>query len=364
MNNKSQENILILGGGNGALGFAAYLGLKGNLVRLWEFPEFREHLNVVYEKGRVRAEGALEGEVAVKCFDELSDALKDATIVLAVVPAFAHKRLAEEITPYLDDRAILVLNPGRTGGALEVSRILRQSGRNNPVAETQSLLFACRRKGENTIRFGGIKNFMRLGVFPARQTEVVMSRLSPLISHFRAVPDVRTTSFGNIGAVFHPASLMLNLGIIQSGESYAYYPKTMTPAVVDIIQKVDQERVAVASRVGAEVFDARIWLRESYGLPDVPLGQMLRENPAYRDVSGPTDVRTRYVTEDVPTGLVPIEAVAQKVGIATPAISALVSLAEVHIGEDFRRTGRNLLALGLDEVSPSDYNTFFKEGRL
>lgn len=358
----SQENILIVGGGNGALAFAAYLDLKGHPVRLWEFPEFQKHLSVVYEKGRVRAEGVLDGEVAVECFADLSDALKDATIILAVVPAFAHKRFAEEIAPALDERAILVLNPGRTGGALEVARILQQAGRNNPVAEAQSLLFACRRKGEDTIRIGGIKNVMGLGVFPARHTETIANRMNAFIPQFRAVPDVRTTSFGNIGAVFHPASLMLNLGIVQSGEPYEYYIKMMTPAVVNIMQKIDQERVAVASGVGAEVPDARTWLRESYGLPDLPLDRLLRENPSYQGIMGPSDVKARYVTEDVPTGLVPIEAVAQKVGIATPAISAMVSLAEAHIGENYRVTGRNLVVLGLDEVSPSDYDTFFMEG--
>jgi opine dehydrogenase len=351
-----------MGGGNGALAFAAYLGLQGNRIRLWEFPEFRESLKAVYEKARVMAEGTLEGEVEVQCFDSLPDALRDATIVMVVVPAFAHKRIAEDIVAHLDERAILVLNPGRTGGALEVSRILRGAGLFNPVAEAQSLLFACRRKGEITVRFGGVKNFMRLGVFPADATGSVMNRLAPLIAHFRAVPDVRTTSFGNIGAVFHPTSMLLNLGIVQSGRPYEYYPETMTPAVVEIIKKVDQERVAVASKIGAEIFDVRTWLRESYGLPDVSLDQMLRENMAYKGVLGPTDVLARYVTEDVPTGLVPIEAVAKKVSISTPAISALISLAEVHAGEDYRVTGRNLEALGLDEVSPTDYDIFFKEG--
>lgn len=230
--------------------------------------------------------------------------------------------------------------------------------------ETIIVLFVCRRKGEDAIRIGGIKEVLGFGVFPAKHTGAVADRVIPFIPHFRAVPDVRTTSFGNIGAVFHPASLMLNLGIVQSGEPYEFYTKMMTPAVVNIMQKIDQERVAVAAGVGAEVLDARTWLRESYGLPDLPLDRLLRENPSYKGIMGPSDVRARYVTEDVPTGLVPIEAVAQKVGIATPAISAMVSLAEVHIGENYRVTGRTLATLGLDEVSPSAYDTFFMEGRV
>lgn len=359
---RTQEKVLIVGGGNGALGFVAYLGLREIPVWLWEFPEFREHINTIYHQGRVKAEGALRGEVEVECVDSLADALREATIVLVVVPAYAHKRVAVEIAPHLDERTIMVLNPGRTGGALEVSHLLHKSGLNIPVAETQSLLFACRRKGNDRIWFGRIKDFMRVGIYPAKSTERVMDRLLPIIPHFRRVPDVRTTSFGNIGAVFHPTSILLNVGIVQSGRTYDYYPETMAPAIIGLIEKVDGERVAMAREVGAEVFDARSWLRESYGLPDLPLGRMLKENPAYQGIAGPTDIRARYIAEDVPTGLVPMEAVAQQLGVQTPAISALISLAEVLMGEDYRATGRNLGTLGLETVKPADYNTFFQEG--
>lgn len=353
---------MIVGGGNGALAFAAYLGLQGIRARLWEFPEFREYLETIYHQGRVKAEGVLQGEVDVECVDSLADALRDATVVLVVVPASAHKRVAAEIAPFLNQRTILVLNPGRTGGALEVSRLFRESGLNIPVAETQSLLFACRRRGEDGIWLGRVKEFMRVGVYPAKSTQEVMGRLSPIIPHFRSVPDVRTTSFGNIGAVFHPASLLLNVGIAQSGRSYDYYQETMTPAVVEFVERVDEERVALARKVGAEAFDARTWLRESYGLPELALGRMLKENPAYQGIAGPTDIRARYITEDVPTGLVPMEAVAHQLGQATPAISALISLAELMMGEDYRATGRSLQALGLEMVKPADYDTFFREG--
>jgi opine dehydrogenase len=294
--------------------------------------------------------------------DSLADALREATVVLVVVPAFAHKRVALEIAPHVDERTILVLNPGRTGGALEVSSLLRKSGVTVPVAESQSLLFACRRRGDNGVWFGGVKKFMRLGVYPGKSTQEVMERLSSIIPHFRRVPDVRTTSFGNIGAVFHPTSLLLNVGIVQSGRTYDYYTETMAPAVVELIEKLDGERVGLARKVGAEVFDARSWLRESYGLANLPLRRMLTENPAYQGVAGPADIQARYITEDVPTGLVPMEAVARQLDVPTPTITAIISLAEVLMGEDYRATGRNLETLGLDMVQPADYDTFFQEG--
>jgi hypothetical protein len=73
-----REKIVILGGGNGALGFAAYLGLRGRKAFLWEFPEFRKDLAQIYERGRIVATGVVEGETEVECCDELGRAIWDA----------------------------------------------------------------------------------------------------------------------------------------------------------------------------------------------------------------------------------------------------------------------------------------------
>ena len=359
-----KQQVLIIGGGNGALAFAAYFALRGHTARLWEFPEFRSGLTRVYEKQSIDVTGVLEGEAEVRCHETLADALDGATILMAVLPAFAHARLAREIAPFLREDMILVLNPGRTGGALEVAAILREQGIRIPVAETQSLLFACRRQGEQGIHIGGIKSFLRVGVFPADRTEAVMSRIVNLIPPFRAVPDVLTTSFGNIGAMFHPASAMLNVGLLESGRTYDYYGETMTPGVVAVIEKADAERMSLARAAEAEVFSAQTWLHESYELATDSLYSMLRSNPAYRGIAGPSGIRIRYITEDVPTGLVPLEAFGRMYGIATPTISSLISLAHVLTDTDYRTSGRTLERLGIAGLGPDAIRSFLRRGIL
>lgn len=357
-----EERIVILGGGNGALAFAAFFGFKGQKVRLWEFPEFRKNLEWIYQHHHIQATGILEGMFVVECLENLKEALQGATLIMAVVPAFVHKRLAEEIAPHLEEDTILIINPGRTGGALEVSKILNKRGKRIPIVETQSLLFACRRRGERAVHFSGIKNSLRVGVFPAKRTGQVMARLNPILPQFRAVPDVLTTSFGNIGAVFHPASAIHNVGLIQSGRPYDYYIETMTPGVVKIIEEVDRERMTIARALGAETFSARTWLCEAYQLMEAPLYEMLQSNSAYQGIPGPMDIRARYITEDVPTGLVPMEAFAQLYRISTPTISALISLANTLIGENYRASGRNLECLGLTGMTLLEIKSFIQEG--
>jgi opine dehydrogenase len=300
--------------------------------------------------------------VEVTCYEDLREALQGVTLIMAVVPAFAHGRLAEEVAPHISEDAVLVLNPGRTGGAVEVGAILHRHGKHNPVVETQTLLFACRKKGEDSIQFNGIKDFIRAGVFPSEKTDAVMDRLNRILPQFRKVPDILTTSLGNIGAMFHPASALLNVGILESGRPYDYYRSTMTPGVAGIMEQADRERMKIAGAAGAEVFSACQWLHESYGVEESSLYNMLLMNPAYQGIAGPSVIQTRYITEDVPTGLVPMEAFGSLFRIGTPTVSTLIHLADLLLHEDFRKKGRNLERMYLEGMTPAEVKTLVREG--
>jgi opine dehydrogenase len=356
------ERVAVIGGGNGALAFAAYFGLRGLPVRLWEFPAFRTNLAAICSERRLTASGVLQGEAPVECCAELAEALCDATVVMVVVPATVHATVAEHLGPLLSNRMIVLLNPGRTGGALEVAAHLRRQGVRLPVAETQSLLFACRRRGEREIHVGGVKSRMRFGVFPAARTAECADRLAAICPPLCPSANVLTTSLGNIGAMFHPASALLNLGLLESGRPYDYYSETMSPTVAKVIEKADEERTAIARALGAEAFSATAWLADAYQVPQQSLHAMLQSNPAYRGIAGPTHVQARYVTEDVPTGLVPLEALGAMAGVPTPTISAVIDVAQVVTGQDFRSTGRTLERMGLAGLSAAAVSEFVEQG--
>lgn len=50
----------------------------------------------------------------------------------------------------------------------------------------------------------------------------------------------------------------------------------------------------------------------------------------------------RYIMEDIPTGLVPLEAVGKELGLEMKAISLIIDLASALMEIDFRKEGRNL----------------------
>jgi len=55
----------------------------------------------------------------------------------------------------------------------------------------------------------------------------------------------------------------------------------------------------------------------------------------------------KYVTEDVPCGLVAMSGLGDAVGVATPVIDGLIALSSAMLGRDLTAEGRTLAALGL-----------------
>ena len=74
---------------------------------------------------------------------------------MVTTPATGHYELACLMAPYLKDGQIIVLNPGRTGGALEVYETIRNYGCDKDiiVAEAQTFIYACRATGPQSAKF-------------------------------------------------------------------------------------------------------------------------------------------------------------------------------------------------------------------
>ncbi|MBE3599347.1 MAG: NAD/NADP octopine/nopaline dehydrogenase family protein [Limnochordaceae bacterium] len=154
------------------------------------------------------------------------------------------------------------------------------------------------------------------------------------------------TSLNNIGAMFHPAPMVLNAGRIQSGQSFEYYREGITPAVASLVRGLDRERLAVARAWGVQAEPVESWLRQSYGLPRSlrTLESLVAANPAYAGVMAPTTLHHRYLLEDVPTGLVPLTELGRMAGVRTPLMHAVIDMACELVGVDLREHGGRTLA--------------------
>ncbi|GAI60830.1 unnamed protein product [marine sediment metagenome] len=71
-------------------------------------------------------------------------------------------------------------------------------------------------------------------------------------------------------------------------------------------------------------------------------------------ISGPSLVKSRYITEDIPYGLVPIAKLGRHFNVVTPVIDAVIELASVINQTNYWKEGMSLEELGLATLSTEE----------
>ncbi len=347
-----ETSISIIGAGNGGHAFAAYAKDRGFQVKIWN--RSKQKIKAIKRNRGITSKGLLEGHFPVDmATTSIKDVLKDSKLIMVVTSADAHKELAMKISRYLNKDQIIVLNPGRTGGALEVNYTIKDHcGPCEPqVAEAQSLLFVARSPQPAFVTIAGVKNKLPVAAFPSYNLEECLPLLKRISNSFCEAETVLHTSFDNIGAIFHPAPLLLNAARCESeGVTYRHYIDGITPTIAGFLEKMDQERVKVASAYGIRAISLDKWLTTVYGSKGKTIYEKIQRTEQYANVEAPSTLNCRYIFEDIPTGLVPISSLGAAMGISTPHIDVIINLANFMMKTNYIETGRTIESMGLTNV--------------
>ncbi len=353
--------IAVLGAGHGGTTMAAHLSGMGHSVRLYD--KFFPAVEGIAAARSVSLKGALGESRAVLDYagTDLREAAAGAEIVMVVTPAFAHRDIAENLAPFLRDETLTVLHPGRTGGALEFFRTVTSLfPKKRPfIAEAQTLLYACRRTGPAEATVYGVKKEVSFAAFPASRNAGAAAALKGIFPFFRPVSSVLETSLLNIGAIFHPAPTLLNAARIEdTGGAFEHYRQGISPAVARVLERIDGERVEIARTLGVPTRTTVEWLGDVYGVEGKDLYTAVQANPVYAGIKAPPSLDARYITEDVPMSLVPLAEFGRLAGVPTPAMNAVIDLANIVHGRDYRRDGRTLERMGVGGLGPAELVKF------
>jgi opine dehydrogenase len=143
----------------------------------------------------------------------------------------------------------------------------------------------------------------------------------------------------------------------ESNPRFRFYWDGIPESVGRVMEGLDRERVQIGQALGLRLSTTRERLLDWYGgqgATGETLGKVMATNPAYESAVAPQGLDHRFLTEDVPFGIVPFEALGMSLGVATPVTSALITLASELCGTDFRALGRKLKALGLEGLGPKE----------
>lgn len=341
---KKAMPILVLGGGHQGLSMAAHLALCGESVYLWN--RSFDNIYDIVRTGQIHCSGVINGVAQIeKASNVIEEVL--ARVIMITTPATAHEEIAAMLADKVTKDHVIILNPGRTFGALRFVDALRAAGCMElpHVAETQTIVYTCRRNKENCAVIYALKRDVRIASVLSGDMELILSSIPACLRrHFVPVSSVIETSLANVGMILHCAPVLMNVGWIESiNVTFKYYYDGISPSVATFIEKIDKERLAVATAFGYQLESTAEWMSRTYGTSGITLYDHIRSNAYYREIDAPQTVHHRYLQEDVPCGLVPLESAAKYVHVNTPHTTLVIDLANAMLGLDFRKTGNKFV---------------------
>ncbi len=362
-------HFTVIGAGHGGKSMAAHLALM-------EFPTVlynrtHDHIHAIEQMGGIHLESYEGGPRGfgrlALATSSISEALQDADMIMVVVPSSAHADVARTASPYLRDGQMIVLHPGRTGGAIEFAKVLRDTGclADVTVAETETFVYASRSDGPAQARIFRIKEAVPLAALPANRTQDVLDLIHQAYPQFIDGGNVLQTGLNNMGAIFHPALTLLNSGWIEATHGdYQFYIDGVTPSVSRVLEELDRERVTVAASLGLRARTALEWLRLAYDTTGNDLCEAIHNQPGYYGIKAPPTLNHRYIFEEIPMSLVPIASLGQRYGVSVPGMDAIIRIACIIHRTDYWRRGRTIDKLGINNLSITELKRYVDEGIL
>ncbi len=358
--------LTVIGAGHGGKAMAAYLAAQGWPVHLYN--RTASHIEAIRRRGGIeleREDGSHQFGPLRLVTSDIAAALEGAAAVLVVLPSSAHHDIATLCAPHLRDGQVVMLNPGRTGGALEFRHTIMTAGCTADciIAETSTFIFASRSNGPADAKIFRIKNAIPVSAMPATRTAEALSVLCRPFPEYIAAENVLHTSLDNMGAIFHPALTILNAGRIElTRGNYQFYVEGLTPSIARILEALDRERVTVAAALGVRTNSAREWLQTAYNATGSSLYEAMLNNPGYHGIMAPASLEHRYIFEDVPMSLVPIAELGRAFGVATVTMDTMVNLASIIHGVNYRTRGRTLDRLGVAGMTLDELRRYVDTG--
>lgn len=364
-----KKTVAVIGAGNGGQAMAAYFAMAGWESRIFDF--FPETTRAIAQKGYIELTGAVKGKGDISlASSDMGEVVQGADLILVVNPAIYHNKIARAMVPYIQDDQIIFLNPSSVFGAFAFKKALEDLGcqKNVTIGESNSLLFAARLVENGIVHIGGKKNELLVAAFPAQNRDILYDMVRPVIPELKECESVLETSFANTNAMVHPLPTMMNVSWAESGEKFRYYLDGIGETMGNFIEALDKERVHVGQKLGLtlgkDLFDFYMEYEMTYNATGKSVSEVLKSVDAYREIYAPNTARTRYIYEDIPTGMVPFTEIGELLGVPVQKMKLVTNLCEQMLDQDFTNSeeSRNLINLGLEDMSAEEIIQYAKTG--
>ena len=328
--------VAILGMGGIGLGLAAVLARKRIDVSLWTAARGKGSPNIERNFCLI-ASGALEGEFRFSATSEIAEAISGATVVILAVPGNAHKQVIDLAVPCLESHQTLIISSQMSFSALYLSQRLQQQGLTCLVIAWATTAITASRTAPASVQISSIRGRLTMCALPSSRSGEALALCEDMLGKvFHKAPDLLAATLSNINPPAHMANALCNLTRMEYGEDWGAY-RGMSAAVGRLIEALDVERLRLAAALGFTVHTVQDHLHTSFGLPYGSVAEMAAEQNRRRNGGppGPKTLDHRFVTEDIPFGIVPVLEISKVAEVEMPLHNAGLMLMSALYGRDF-----------------------------
>jgi opine dehydrogenase len=346
VNKGDNMTFAVIGAGNTGQAIASYLSLKGEGVKLFSRNPLKAEK--ITRQG-LELKGMYSAKISIEASSNMAKAIEDAEFIIISTTSFGHKQVFNNLKPILKNNQTIAIFPGYWG-AMECKEVLGDliEDKNITVAETSAMPFVSKADDAGSVYINKIKKNVQISFIPTSKNASISEKFLETFPQLIPAKNIFETSLNNSNVVVHTPITLFNASRIDSSEEFQFYGQGVSPLTVNYIEKLDQERIKLANMLQVETQDILSILNEFY---ETDYSSLYDALPGLFPVgTAPKTLNHRYITEDIPFGLVPISELSRKVGIKTPYTDSIINTASLFLNKDFREEGVNFQKLIKEEI--------------
>lgn len=351
----------IVGAGSIAFGSSAFLEQQGHKTTLWS--PSGERTKAIAKGEPLVANGAVEGTFHPAAAESAKDLVEGSEVLLIALPAYGHKTVLDAIAPYVRAEQTVIFSSHASFGALYLSRLLAQRGVVATIVAWGTTAVTGRQQSPTSVNVNTVRKKVDLATVPASRSADGFAICQTLFGdRFVDRGSLMAIALSNLNPQNHMGIALGNMTRMERGETWSQ-GQNVTPKVGRLLEQLDEERIAIATKLGLEVRNIFQHFHLSFHVPMSSISQMNQEmHEAGNGGSGPTTADSRYVTEDVPFGLVMTAKIGRLVGQKAELHEAGVAIFSAMYGRDFTAENDLLNALDIDAMSLEQLNGLCRDG--
>lgn len=351
----------IVGAGSIAFGMAAFLEQEGHKATLWSPSGTRTEALARGEA--LTAKGAVIGTFHPAVAANAEALVGGAEIITIALPAYGHKSVLDAIAPFIRSDQTVIISSHASFGALYLSRLLAARKISVPIVAWGTTVLTGRQQSLTEVNVNTVRKRIDIATIPVSRSADGLAACQALFGdRFVERDGLLAIALSNLNPQNHMGIALGNMTRMERGETWGQ-GQNVTPNVGRLLEALDQERIDIASALGLQVRTIFEHFHLSFHVPVSSISQMNQEmHAAGNGGTGPATADSRYVTEDVPFGLVMTAKIGQLAGKPAKLHESGVMVFSAMYGRDFSAENDLLSALNMDEMTLQDLVQLCKNG--